>query len=320
MSAETATAGKADTAAKKEIRKGPKIVGRTVLILFAAAAAVIGSLWGIDAVGYVGTDDAAIDGRQIKVSSRMLARISGISAVEGQRVSEGDVLVTLDATDLNAQKAQAEASLAYARQNARLAKVNLDKTREDFERVEGLFKNAAATRESFEHAQNSLDASIAQFDLAQAQIDTANAQLGVITAQLANATLRSSISGTVDKISLVNGDVVQPGQAILSVNDLGNVWVVANLEETKIGKVAVGARVRITVDAYKGRVFEGKVSLIRSGIIAPAFQIGEFTKTTQRIPVRIDFAELPEDVTLLPGMSVEVKVRTTNPLPSFLDR
>ena len=66
--------------------------------------------------------------------------------------------------------------------------------------------------------------------------------------------------------------------------------------------------VEISVDAYKGKLFSGKVALIGAGIVAPAFSIGDFTKTTQRVPVRISLDE--GQAGLIPGMSVEVKVRT----------
>jgi membrane fusion protein (multidrug efflux system) len=123
----------------------------------------------------------------------------------------------------------------------------------------------------------------------------------------------------VEKITLNAGDLAQSGQTILSVNNLESVWVTANLEETKIGKIVVGAEVRINVDAYNGRPFQGEVEMIRSGIVPPAFQIGEFTKTTQRVPVKIRFDAPLEGATLLPGMSVEVKIRTTTKLPPFVE-
>lgn len=260
--------GAAGAAPKKQIRKGPKLAGTVILVVVALGAIIGGSLWAINTIGYVGTDDAAIDGKQVKLSSRMLGRISSILATEGQQVKQGDVLVTLDATDLHAQEAQAQA----------------------------------------------------QYTLAQTQVDTAIAQLGVIKAQLLNTSLSTPISGTVDKISMVNGDVVQPGQAILSVNNLDDIWVTANLEETKIGKITVGSEVTMTIDAFGGRVFHGTVELIRAGIVAPAFQIGDFTKTTQRVPIKIRFTDPIDGIKLLPGMSVVVKIRTTASLPAFLGR
>jgi membrane fusion protein (multidrug efflux system) len=63
------------------------------------------------------------------------------------------------------------------------------------------------------------------------------------------------------------------------------------------------------VDAYPSYPFKGHVSRISAGIVPPPFSIGEFTKTTQRIPVTILFDEIPGGMLLLPGMSVEVKIK-----------
>jgi membrane fusion protein (multidrug efflux system) len=76
----------------------------------------------------------------------------------------------------------------------------------------------------------------------------------------------------------------------------------------------------MTIDAWGNRTFRGKVELIRSGIVAPAFQIGDFTKTTQRVPVKIRFTDPIADLNLLPGMSAVVKIRTKAKLPSFLEK
>ena len=92
------------------------------------------------------------------------------------------------------------------------------------------------------------------------------------------------------------------------------------MEETDIARVKSGAQVRITVDAFGRREFPGTVEMIYAGIVAPAFQIGEFTKTTQRIPVRIRFADGTDSLRLLPGMSVEVKIRTPTEVPGIVPR
>lgn len=317
MSANKEQASKKGVPADKKIRKGPKVMGSVILIAVVIAALCYGVVWWTDSVAYVGTDDAAIDGRQVKLSAKTLGRISEIKAAEGDKVLSGQVLAILDDKDLRAQEAQALASLHYAQENLALAKVNLDKSEEDFGRIRNLYAGSAATKENYDHAQKALDVSKAQYTLAQASVETSTAQLGVIEAQLMNLRISTPIDGTVEKISLNPGDLVQPGQTILSVNNLDSVWVTANLEETKIGRIQVGAPVQITVDAYGKRVFQGKVDMIRAGIVPSAFQIGEFTKTTQRVPMKISFLSRPEGIVLLPGMSVEVKVRTTAQVPEF---
>jgi membrane fusion protein (multidrug efflux system) len=294
---------------KKKSRRAPIVVGILVMLLLLGVGITFGALWIINSINYVSTDDAAIDGDHVNVSSKMLGRIEKVMVEEGSQVQAGQLLVLLDDVDLRAQETQALSSLNYARENLVLAKVNLDKTRDDFRRTETLFKGGAATREQYDHASSALETANAQYAIAQAQIATANAQLGVIQAQLLNTRIAAPISGTVSRKPLMPGELVQPGQTILSINDLKHVWVTANLEETKIGRFKVGAPVNINVDAYSSYVFTGRVSQIGAAIVPPPFSIGEFTKTTQRVPVRIEFASIPDGVVLLPGMSVEVKIK-----------
>jgi membrane fusion protein (multidrug efflux system) len=300
-------AGGADDAGKKA-RKRPVLFGTLILILLVGTGLVLGSLWLLDAINYVSTDDAAIDGDHVDVSAKMLGRIAKLTAQEGDKADPGQLLVLLDDTDLRAQEAQATASLNYAKRNVELSKINLDRAQSDADRARTLFGTGAMTKEQNDHAANALDAASAQYAIALAQVDTADAQLGVLENQLLNTRITSPISGVVAKKSLMPGDVVQPGQTIYSINDLDSVWVTANFEETKIGRIAIGAPVQINVDAFGGKAYAGKVVLIGAGILTPPFSIGDFTKTTQRVPVRISLDK--RQSSLIPGLSVEVKVKT----------
>jgi membrane fusion protein (multidrug efflux system) len=93
-------------------------------------------------------------------------------------------------------------------------------------------------------------------------------------------------------------------------------WVVANFKETELYKIRPGQRVDIAIDAYPGRVFRGHVASIQAGsgvafsLLPPENATGNFVKVVQRVPVKIEFDELP-DVHIGPGMSVvpAVKIR-----------
>ena len=307
-----------DDEAGRKARKGPVVFGTLILILLVGTGLVFGFLWLLDAINYVSTDDAAIDGDHVSVSAKMLGRIAKLMVDEGDKAATGQLLVLLDDTDLRAQEAQATASLNYAKRNVELSKINLDRAQSDADRARTLFGSGAMTKEQNDHASNALDAASAQYQIALAQVDTADAQLGVIENQLLNTKISSPMTGVVAKKNLMPGDVVQPGQTIYTINDLDQVWVTANFEETKIGRIELGAPVEVTVDAFSG-TFMGKVVLIGAGIVAPPFSIGDFTKTTQRVPVRILLDK--GQAGLIPGLSVEVKVRTKPlfKLPSALE-
>lgn len=293
---------------KKDDRKKPVLLGSVILIVLLAVGVAAGLYWLNDTLRFVSTDDAAIETEHVTVSSKVLGRIKTLTVTERDQVKAGQVLVELDPADLKAQEKQALASLKYAKQNMVLSKVNLDRTQDDFQRTKSLFAKAVVTREQYNHALKSLETARAQYSIAQTQVETSQAQLGILETQAQNTKITAPISGVIAKKSFMPGDVIQPGQAIYTINDLGDIWVTANFEETKISKIRIGAPVQVFIDAYPGKPFAGKVTRISAGIVAPPFSIGEFTKTTQRIPVKIEFDRNPTNLVLLPGMSVEVKI------------
>lgn len=117
--------------------------------------------------------------------------------------------------------------------------------------------------------------------------------------------------GRVTRKSVEAGQVVSPGQLLLAVTGLSDVWVVANYKETQIEKIHPGQEVRIRVDTYPGKTFHGKVESIMAGT-GSAFSLfpaenatGNYVKVVQRVPVKILFTqgEDPEHI-LRVGMSV----------------
>ncbi len=270
--------------------------------------------WLTNVRGYTTTDDAAVDGNTVIVSARILGRVATLAVDEDDKVRAGEALVRLDDTDLKAQEALAQAGVTTAEKNAALARVNLDRAQSDYDRASRLYKQNNVSQETFEHARSAASAAEAQLAMALAQIDTARAQLAVIEAQLKNTVLYSPVDGVVAKRWVSIGEVVQPAQAIFTINDLGSVWVSANFEETKLSRIAVGAPAEVTVDAHPGLRIEGKVASIGSStagqfsLIPASNAAGNFTKITQRIPVKISLQRDGTSFPLLPGMSATVRV------------
>ncbi len=270
--------------------------------------------------GYDSTDDAFIDGNRVAVSSKMLGRMIFLAADEGDTVKQGEVLVRLDDADLRAQELQGKAGLDDARQAEALAQVNVDRAEDDFKRAETQYKTKVIPQEQYEHARSALAAARTQQKMALTRIGTAEAQLNVVRTSLTNMTIIAPMNGIVAKRYALPGDVVQAGQPILSVYDLGSVWVTANFEETKISALKIGDPVEISVDAYPDLKLNGRVILFGAStasqysLIPPNNASGNFTKVTQRIPVKIAIDRPPiqnnDPHPLLPGMSVEVRVKT----------
>ncbi len=206
---------------------------------------------------FVSTDDAYIDADRVSVSAKILGRIDQLTADEGDSVKQGQILVRLDDSDLRAQEAQAKASLVFARENISLAKVNMEKARMDYERATTQFNQSVIPKEQYDHAQSELESAKARLNIAIAQTAAAQAQLGVIQTQLTNTVITSPMTGVVSKRWVLSGDIVQPGQSIFAINNMKDVWVTANLEETSLSNLRLGDKVEIKVDSYPDIKFIG---------------------------------------------------------------
>jgi membrane fusion protein (multidrug efflux system) len=307
--------------ADQEIESTPLYRTKRIVIpvfILIIAAAIASWYWYVNLRGYNSTDDAFIDADRVSISAKMLGRIATLTVDEGDTVTTGQVVVRLDDSDLRAQETQAQAALVSTEENVKLAAVNLSRAEDDYRRAQVQYGNKIIPQEQYDHALKTLDVARAQQSIAVAQVGAARAQLGVIETNLRNMTIASPMDGVVAQRWLLVGDVVQPGQPIFTVYDLAHIWVTANFEETKLSALRLGAPVEVSVDAYPKLRFRGTViqlgtsTAAQFSLIPPNNASGNYTKITQRVPVKISI-DRPSDpqgnVALLPGMSVEVKVK-----------
>lgn len=155
----------------------------------------------------------------------------------------------------------------------------------------------------------------AQSVAASAGVEQALANLAAAQLQLSYATIAAPSDGLVTRKSVESGQVVQPGQALLTIVPLDDVWVTANFKETQLGDVRIGQRAEIQVDMY-GSSFPAHVDSIaastgaRMSLLPPENATGNFVKVVQRIPVKLVLDSIPRDAVLRPGMNVEAVIFT----------
>jgi len=130
---------------------------------------------------------------------------------------------------------------------------------------------------------------------------------------VSKAEITAPISGQVLKSSVRVGQLVGAGQPLAVIADTDDLFVDVNIDETEISKVKVGQLVDLKIDAFSGKTFQGRVDEIGKATLS-TFDIlpmqsanGNFTKVTQRIPLKIRFPEINK-LGLLPGMSVTAKI------------
>jgi membrane fusion protein (multidrug efflux system) len=155
----------------------------------------------------------------------------------------------------------------------------------------------------------------ANADLAHARADAAQASLALAKLQLSYTRIVAPADGMLSRLGVHEGQLVQAGQQVVGVVPNGT-YVVANFKETQVGRMRPGQRAEISVDALPGRTFEGKIESTSPGTgarfsLLPADNAsGNFVKVVQRVPVKITWVSVPEDVKLAAGLSVDVTVLT----------
>jgi membrane fusion protein, multidrug efflux system len=259
------------------------------------------------------------------------------SALDAEKSQQTDALNQIE----QSQKMSAEAKARVAAANAAIdaEKANLRKAETDLRRAEKLLKVQAVSQEFYDQARTYYDMSRARLKAAQEalnqalayvevqDVSTKRARSGLSTrssvvkqkeAALQEANLGMSYTkiyspadGYITKKSVEAGDLLRPGQPVMAVVPLDDVWIIANYKETQLTKVKPGQKVRIKIDTYPGHTFQGKVESITAGtgsvfsMFPPENATGSFVKVVQRIPVKIVLNDRADPAhQLRPGMSV----------------
>ncbi len=148
------------------------------------------------------------------------------------------------------------------------------------------------------------------------QADEIRAEIRRRDVDIADRTITAPADGRVVMTFARQGEHVSPGQRILMFHDPEEIWVEANVRETEVRMLKPGLKAEIRVDAYPGKVFAGEVFRIgqtatsKFALLPDPNPSGNFTKITQRLPVRIRLAD--KDPSLRPGMMVEVSIAVRN--------
>jgi membrane fusion protein (multidrug efflux system) len=178
-------------------------------------------------------------------------------------------------------------------------------------------RQVSATGAGVTGAQAGVQSAQANVRLAEARTGSAKASRDNAALQLSYTKITAPASGVVSRKSVEVGQLVQPGQTLMSIVSDTAVWVTANMKETQLRDLRVGQPAEIEVDAYAGAKIEGTVESIASAtgakfaLLPPDNATGNFTKVVQRVPVRIRITKgLGATRPLRPGMSVNVHVET----------
>lgn len=262
----------------------------------------------------VWTDDAYLDGYQIQISADIEARITELLVDEGDFVKKGQLLCKLDESILLSKKYDASTRVSLLEKSVKLKKIEMEKQRDIYEVAKQEFIGQIIPYIDFDTIEKTYQYALMDFEVAKAALVNGKAKLGVIEELLRHTEILAPRDGAIAKRWVVAGDVAKIAEPLFSLSDVQNIWITANLEETKVAKLKNGDFVEIHIDAYPHRTFSGSVFVVRASaasqfsLIPPDNATGNFTKIVQRVPVKI-LLDMPKDpLYLYPGMSSEVKI------------
>ena len=230
------------------------------------------------------------------------------------------------------QQAALNAQIGAARANANKADADLVRARElvakqiiSKQQLDAAQAMADVAHANLIAAERQAAAAGGTVNTAEAGVRVANARTMASRAAAENARLQldythitAPASGEISRKQVEVGQLVAPGQPLLSIVADTGMWVTANFKETQLAKIRPGQPVEFEIDAYGGCVGEGTVASVsgatgaKFALLPPDNATGNFTKVVQRVPVRIAVTKPCPGYTLRPGLSANVHVDTSN--------
>jgi membrane fusion protein, multidrug efflux system len=331
-----------------------------VVALFLLVGAGYGVYWLAHGRWHESTDDAYVGGNLVQITPQVAGTVLAIYADDTDYVKNGQTLVALDKADARVGLDQAEAQLAKTVRSVRTLRATstegeanvaqrraeLRKAEQDLARRRAVEASGAVSGEELQHAIDSVNAARAalqaaehQFAAQRAQVDRTEvhdhpdvlasaARVREAFLALSRTELPAPTAGFVARRSVQIGQRVAPGNVLMTVAPLEDVWVDANFKENQLANLRPGQPVELAADAYGGSVtYHGRVTGFSAGTGA-AFALlpaqnasGNWIKVVQRVPVRIalDRKELVEHPLQI-GLSMKVDVDTHDRSAGRLER
>jgi len=281
------------------------------------------------------------------VTAQGFGRITSIIVKEGDHIKKGDVLLTQENIQANADvQAQgaaitsaesgvqaSEASYKAAQADLLQQQANLERAKLDWERGQGLYKDGLIPKQDFDQRKTAYDAQVAAVDSSRARVLSLRAGLDQMRAQLSQSravlvrtkdvlrktTYTSPINGIVSYLPERVGDYVVPGiqnsngSFLMTLSDMSTVTAEVKVDETDIVNVKIGQDADVTIDAVPGKVFKGKVTEIGSQAVLRTSGLATTQSTTSNqeakdFKVVVTLTNPPDN--LRPGLSTTAKIKT----------
>jgi|SRR5579875_865480 len=215
------------------------------------------------------------------------------------------------ATEAQGELTAAQQSLALAEQTIPVRQAEVDSAKANLQRAEAQLNAAQANRRQVRMSAAAAASARAAVKQAEAKVESAQLNLDYTV-------IKAPSDGVVTNKTVQLGEIVSPGQGLMVIIPLSEVWITANYKETDLANVHPGDRAQVHVDMY-GKTFPGHVDSIagatgsRLSLLPPENATGNYVKVVERIPVKIVLDAGPLEkakAVLRPGMNVEATIIT----------
>lgn len=183
------------------------------------------------------------------ISTRIMGNVNSVAVNIGDKVSKGQVLLSLDDTDLRAKLQQTESGILQAEANLKNIETN-------YHRIKNLFESKSAS-------QKELDDITTHFNVAKAQVEMAKQNKEQVLSQLNYTKIKAPFNGIITSKMIKEGDIANPGMPLLVVEDKNHLEVVTTVSESDISLISKESKVRILIPSL-GETFEGTIKELSS--------------------------------------------------------
>ncbi len=245
--------------------------------------------------------------RQAHLSPAIGGQLSVLAVKKGDKVEQGQLLLELWNKDLIAEKNLAASETRTARALTESARVQAENSGREAKRLQHLIKIAAISEETLDKAKSTAEAQKFTYQAALATAETSDARLAVISSQLERTRLLAPFPGIIAEIRGELNEYVTPSPPgiptlpAIELLDTSCFYVTAPIDEVDAANVKVGARARVTMDAFSDQYFTARVRRIAPYVL-------DLEKQARTVEVEVEFTDLKEGQNLLAGYSADVEI------------
>jgi HlyD family secretion protein len=236
-----------------------------------------------------------------RVGAERAGRVAAIPHREGSRVRVGEPLLLLDESTARTQLEVARRDLEAAHAATVAARAAATLARQQYERTASLFKATLVSQGEMDMASSRLESAGAELEGAEAHGKRAGSAVTLAQDELQHLRVLAPFDGVVSQRMVEVGEPVVPGQPVLEVVGLDRLYVSAPLDEIDIGRVREGLPARVTLDPYRGRVWQGLVNRV-----SPV--VNDVREQNRTLEVEVEMRPDPTAPLPKPGTSADVEI------------